>query len=116
MRHQSKHHMNNDSRVKKSSWIVLLPLALILGSARLAAADWPQWRGPQRDGISRETGLLDVWPQGGPSQIWKTQGLGQGYAALAIAQGKLFTQGQRGDRQFVLALDASTGKKLWETS
>ena len=91
---------------------VLLVACLVMP---LAAADWPQWRGPQRDGISRETGLLDVWPQGGPSQIWKTQGLGQGYAALAIAQGKLFTQGQRGDRQFVLALDASTGKKLWET-
>ncbi len=81
----------------------------------VAAADWPQWRGPQRDGISRETGLLDAWPAGGPRQIWKTEGLGQGYAAFAIAHGRLFTQGQRGDRQFVLALDAATGKKLWET-
>jgi outer membrane protein assembly factor BamB len=80
-----------------------------------AAADWPQWRGPQRDGISPETGLLDTWPAGGPRQIWKAQGLGQGYAAFAIAQGRLYTQGQRGDRQFVLALDAGTGKRLWET-
>ena len=79
----------------------------------VVAADWPQWRGPQRDGISRETGLLDAWPAGGPRQIWKTEGLGQGYAALAIAQGKLFTQGQRGDRQFVLALALSlTGSVL----
>jgi outer membrane protein assembly factor BamB len=82
----------------------------------LLAADWPQWRGPHRDGISRETGLLDVWPEGGPRQIWKTQGLGQGYAALAIAQGRVFTQGQRGDHQYVFALDATTGKKLWETA
>jgi len=80
-----------------------------------AAADWPQWRGPQRDGISPEKGLLDAWPAGGPPLIWKTQGLGQGYAAFAVSQGRLFTQGQRGDRQFVLALDAATGKKLWET-
>jgi outer membrane protein assembly factor BamB len=79
------------------------------------AADWPQWRGPQRDGISRETALLEAWPDGGPPQIWKTQGLGRGYSAFAIAQGRLFTQGQRGDRQFVLALDAATGKRLWET-
>lgn len=79
------------------------------------AADWPQWRGPQRDGISRETGLLETWPEGGPPQIWKIQGLGRGYSAFAIAQGRLFTQGQRGDRQFVLALDAATGKRLWET-
>ena len=54
----------------------------------VAAADWPQWRGPQRDGISRETGLLDAWPAGGPPRIWKAQGLGQGYSAFAIAQGR----------------------------
>ena len=78
------------------------------------AADWPQWRGPQRDGISRETGLLDVWPAGGPPLVWRAQGLGQGYSALAITQGRIFTQGQRGDRQFVLALDVATGKKIWE--
>ena len=82
---------------------------------RAAAADWPQWRGPQRDGISGETELLDAWPVGGPRQIWKTQGLGRGYSAFAIAQGRLFTQGQRGDHQFVLALDEATGKRLWET-
>jgi outer membrane protein assembly factor BamB len=81
----------------------------------LAAADWPQWRGPQRDGISRETGLLNAWPQGGPRQAWKTEGLGHGYAGLAISQGLLFTQAQRGDHQFVLALDVLTGRKLWET-
>jgi len=81
----------------------------------VSAADWPQWRGLRRDGISLETGLLDVWPAGGPPQIWKAQGLGQGYAACAITQGRLFTQGQRGDHQFVLALDAAQGKRLWET-
>lgn len=91
---------------------VLLMGCLVMSAV---AADWPQWRGPQRDGISRETGLLDAWPAGGPQRIWNTQGLGQGYAALAIVQGRIFTQGQRGDHQFVLALDAATGKALWET-
>ena len=61
----------------------------------VSAADGPQWRGLRRDGISLETGLLDVWPAGGPPQIWKAQGLGQGYAACAITQGRLFTQEQR---------------------
>ena len=99
--------------MKRCRFSSLLLLGCLAVSA--VAADWPQWRGPQRDGISRETGLLDVWPAGGPPQIWKTQGLGEGYSALAIANGRLFTQGQRGDRQFVLALDATTGRKLWET-
>jgi len=81
-----------------------------------SATDWPQWRGLERNGISPETGLLDSWPKGGPPQTWKAQGLGTGYAALAISHGRLFTQGQRGDHQFVLALDAATGKKLWETA
>src|SRR5215472_17401110 len=94
-----------------------LVAALLMGwlAMPVTAADWPQWRGPERDGLSRETGLLDTWPAGGPPQIWKTQGLGQGYAAFAIARGRLFTEGQRGDHQFVLALDAATGKRLWET-
>src|SRR5215470_17994207 len=93
------------------TWVLLMSWLVM----PVVAADWPQWRGPERNGISRETGLLDIWPAGGPRQIWKTQGLGQGYAAFAIAQGRLFTQGQRGDRQFVLALDAATGKTVWET-
>ena len=100
--------------------MVRLRLAVVVFAGWLvmsaSAADWPQWRGLERNGISPETGLLDTWPKGGPPQIWKTQGLGDGYAALAISHGRLFTQGQRGDHEFVLALDAATGKKLWETA
>lgn len=77
------------------------------------AADWPQWRGMHRDGISPETGLLDSWPKGGPPLVWKIQGLGEGYASSAIANGRLFIQGERGDEEFVLAFDANTGKQLW---
>jgi len=80
----------------------------------LAAADWPQWRGPARQGTSTETGLLKAWPAGGPPQVWKIQGLGEGYSSLAVAQGRIYTQGQRGETQYVIALDAATGKKLWE--
>ena len=79
------------------------------------AADWPQWRGANRDGISPETGLLDSWPKGGPPLVWKIQGLGEGYSSPAVASGRLFIQGQRGDEEFVLSFDAGTGKQLWSS-
>ncbi len=82
-------------------------------STSLWAADWPQWRGPNRDGISSETGLLDAWPKGGPPLVWKIQGLGEGYSSAAIAGGRLFIQGQQGNEEYVLAYDANTGKQLW---
>ena len=82
----------------------------------VAAADWPQWRGPQRTGISAETGLLKAWPEQGPRLVWKVQGLGEGFSSFSISQGRLFTQGQRGSQQFVIALDSATGKTLWEVA
>ena len=92
------------------------PVFWLMSVALLAtAADWPQWRGPNRDGISRETGLLRSWPAGGPRLVWKAQGLGEGYSNLAIVGGRIFTQGQRGRAQFVIALDKASGKKLWQT-
>ena len=71
---------------------------------------------PHRDGISAETGLLDSWPAGGPRLIWKTQGLGEGYSAFAVVGDRLFTQGQVGSQEFVLAFDTNTGKQLWKTA
>ena len=56
--------------------------AMFLVSAGLGSAleaDWPQWRGPDRNGVSRETGLLDAWPAGGPPQVWTINNLGEGY-------------------------------------
>ena len=91
----------------------LASLFFLLFGALAWAADWPQWRGPNRDGISAETGLLDAWPKGGPPLVWKIQGLGEGYSSAAIAAGRLFIQGQRGDEEYVLAFDANTGKQLW---
>jgi len=79
------------------------------------AADWPQWRGPHRDGISSETELLTAWPSGGPKVLWKISGLGVGYSSFSIVNGRMYTQGQRGNQEFVLALDVKTGNKLWET-
>lgn len=90
-------------------------LCLLIVAAAPRAADWPQWRGPNRDGISSETGLLAAWPSGGPRLVWRATGLGEGYASIAVARGRLYTQGQRGSQQLVMAFDVKTGSKLWET-
>jgi len=91
-------------RVKTIAGLAIL-VASISGSAfAQAAGDWPQWRGPNRDGISKETGLLKEWPKEGPKLVWKAQGAGQGYSTLAISGGRIYTLGLRGDREFVIAL------------
>lgn len=98
---------------------VLLPAILLLALAQQAlaqsAADWPQWRGPNRDGISKETGLLMQWPAEGPPLVWKASGAGGGYSSFSVANGKLYTMGLRGEREYVVAFDVATGKEAWST-
>lgn len=95
--------------------------ASVVASAMLAsAADWPQFRGPNRDGKCEETGLLKEWPEGGPKLLWKLTGLGRGYSALSIVGGKFYTMGDRAgeggeESQFVLAFDLASRKELWAT-
>jgi outer membrane protein assembly factor BamB len=96
----------------RSRWVAVM-IAGCCASA--CASDWPQWRGPNRDGISAETGLLDSWPAGGPRLVWKTEGLGEGYSSLAVVGDRLYTQGQEGNQEFVVAFDATKGKQLWKT-
>ncbi len=84
-----------------------------------ADSDWPQFHGPRRDSICRETGLLTTWPAGGPKLLWKREGMGRAYSSVSIARGRLFTMGDRrdgpGESQFVIALDLATQKDLWAT-
>ncbi|HZI48765.1 MAG TPA: PQQ-binding-like beta-propeller repeat protein [Pyrinomonadaceae bacterium] len=103
----------------KRSFLLLATVALLsLASQAVAqtAALWPQWRGPNRDGISKETGLLKQWPADGPPLVWKATGAGRGYSSFSVADGKLFTMGLRGDREFIIAFDIATGKEVWATS
>ncbi|HXV61678.1 MAG TPA: PQQ-binding-like beta-propeller repeat protein, partial [Vicinamibacteria bacterium] len=79
-------------------------------------ADWPQWRGPHRDGKSTDTGLLHEWPEGGPPLLWQAEGLGRGFSSVSEASGRLFTMGDFGDTQFVLALSDDDGSILWKTA
>src|SRR5512133_830090 len=89
------------------------PVAVAILELNASAADWPQWRGPQRDGISRETGLLKSWPAEGPKVLWKAD-LGQGFSSFAVADGRVFTQYQDKDGQWLIALDEKTGATLWK--
>ena len=89
--------------------------ALAAAHATSQAPDWFQWRGPNRDGKSAETGLMQSWPPQGPPLAWKSGGAGIGYSSFAASGGRLYTMGGRGGREFVVAFDAATGRRLWET-
>lgn len=90
-------------------------LALITGMA--SAADWPQWRGPDRTGISKETGVMQSFPQGGPKLLWTFDSAGLGYSGFAIVGNRLYSCGADEDRakEFVFAIDVDTGKEVWRT-
>jgi outer membrane protein assembly factor BamB len=94
-----------------------LAAILVVGLVFLVAgADWPQWRGPNRDGISQETGLLKEWPEGGPKLLWQQKGLGDGYSTPAVANGRIFLIGSKDvDNELVHALSVEGGKPLWST-
>lgn len=81
------------------------------------AGDWPAWRGERRDGICREKGLLQRWPEGGPKLLWKATALGVGYSGPAIVGGTLYTMGNRDGQETVLALNAEKkGELVWQTA
>ena len=104
----------NVSRAQMSmKSLKILTITLFLAASSLEAADWPSWRGPNRNDISQETGLLQVWPEGGPTQVWQYSNAGLGYSSFAVADGRLFTLGTRGEAEILLAIDADSGKELW---
>src|SRR5262245_47967955 len=95
--------------------VALLLTAAVLGTATFAApaADWPQWRGPDRSGGSTETGLLPQWPPNGPPLVWTAQNLGAGYGSLSIAGDRIFVQGLRNRQSIVSALSLADGRDVW---
>ena len=99
--------------------IVTVAICLVASSHDSAcrAGDWPQWRGPNRDGICSETGLQKSWPEGGPKLLWEVAGLGKGYSSLAIIDGRFYTMGDvpvgSETVQCILAYDLSTHERLW---
>jgi outer membrane protein assembly factor BamB len=92
--------------------LLVVPALTALGS------DWPTFRGADRSGVSKETGLLAKWPTGGPPLAWKTKGAGRGYASLAIAGDRIFTLGDgpssaKDKNEYVVCFDRQSGKRLW---
>lgn len=104
-------------------WIVGLVLVVTspgLGQVKPLAGVWPQFRGPNRDGVSTETGLLKSWPKEGPPLLWQAKGAGRGYASLAIADGKIFTLGDGPSTatdkdEYALCFNEANGSQLWKT-
>ena len=83
----------------------------VMPGALLSAADWPQFRGPNRDGSSPETGLLKTWPEGGPKLLWKATGCGVGYASPVIVGSTVFTAGDVGGQSSIIAFTTAGRRK-----
>jgi outer membrane protein assembly factor BamB len=95
----------------------LLLLAVgLLCACTAQANDWPEFRGPNRDGICTETGLLQAWPAGGPPLLWTAKNLGLGFGAPSIADGKIFGMGTRDGKDGTWALKETDGSELWFTA
>src|SRR4051812_17363756 len=101
---------------KRVAAAIVLAGASVFGGAAAAdvAKDWPQFRGPTRDNVSKETGLLKEWPPSGPRLAWKGTGIGDGHSSVAVAGGKIFTTGKDGDSVYAFALNESDGKPVWK--
>src|ERR1043166_3417384 len=96
--------------------IIFSVLGLLLASAHVFGADWPQWRGPNRDGISKETGLLKTWPKEGPKLRWEVKDIGSGYSTPAVVGDRLYLMGNEGlEKEFVQALAVKDGQRVWRT-
>ena len=93
--------------------LVTLVLVASVGTGVLRAADWPQWQGPERTRISKETGLLASWPSGGPRLVWTATGLGSGFGSMAVVGPRVYLQGMRGTASMVIALNRSDGTEVW---
>ncbi len=89
-------------------------LAVMLSGASLAA-DWPNWRGPDHNGVSTEKGWLTAWPKAGPKRLWTTE-VGPGHAGVAVRAGKVYIMGRHGDRDVVSCFNADTGATVWKHS
>lgn len=90
-------------------------VALVLSVCAATAADWPNFRGPTHDGISKETGWSTTWPADGPKTLWKAK-VGMGFSAVVVANGKAYTQGNTKDVDTVFCFDANNGTTVWKHS
>ncbi|MGI9427935.1 MAG: PQQ-binding-like beta-propeller repeat protein, partial [Bythopirellula sp.] len=99
--------------------LLLQPLTLLAERPEpqgpAALGPWPQWRGPNRDDLNSETGLLQAWPTAGPERLWSFRDCGVGYAGPAVVGDRLYILGSRNNQEALLCIDVNTGKELWAT-
>jgi outer membrane protein assembly factor BamB len=108
--------MKNMNQTHSFSVALGLLVGAVLLPCRSSAADWAQWRGPQRNGISTEGGLLKEWPKEGPKLSWQASEIGSGYSTPAVVGQRLYLLSNEGlENEFVQALAAQDGKRVWQT-
>jgi outer membrane protein assembly factor BamB len=94
--------------------LITVPMLLILTfSAFAQTPSWPQWGGPKRNFMVDAKGLATSWPEAGPKRLWSRE-LGEGHSSIVVDGNRLYTMYSKGDQEFVIALDAATGKTIWE--
>jgi outer membrane protein assembly factor BamB len=94
--------------------VVLLLLSFLVLAGWTQAGDWPQWQGPARDAVSKETGLLKEWPKEGPALAWKVNSIGDGMGGVAVSKGRIYTTGDSAGSSWLFALNESDGKEIWK--
>ena len=105
--------------MKRRHFLPLLAAPLLPAGAASTpdrSFEWPQWRGPDRSGLSRETGLLASWPSGGPRALWSISNLGEGYGSLAVRGDRIYVQGVESGSSSVFCLNRADGKRVWATA
>lgn len=94
---------------------LLFAVVVLTISASSIAKDWPTWRGPNRNAIADETGLLSEWSDDGPPLLWQSEGLGGGMSSLAVVGNRIFTMGRRKGKCQLVAVSREDGSELWAT-
>ncbi len=107
----------------KHNRLLAILLALIFTAITTGApapantsADWPQWRGLERNGLSKDAGLLKQWPASGPSQVWLISNLGEGFGSIAVKADRLYVQGTSGSASTIFCLNRADGKTVWSAA
>jgi outer membrane protein assembly factor BamB len=99
-----------------SRWVICtVALSCLAAGSLVQADDWPNWRGPTRDGISKEMGWLSTWPAEGPKVLWKAS-IGIGFASMTVSEGRVYAMGHVADADVVYCFDAVTGQEIWKKS
>ena len=107
--------LNKRSFWRRTIWLFLGFFLCSSAAASAQTANWPQWGGPQRNFMVEAKGLAESWPAGGPKRLW-SRALGEGHSSVVVDGERLYTMYSQGEQEFVVALDAATGKTIWEKS